>query len=90
MQWTGENWSEIAAWFTMLPSAALIDRIQNDCRVSLKTELLDAELDIGDWIICNANGMVFMANDETFQASYVLADEVLNPEGGSHENPLGE
>jgi hypothetical protein len=96
MQWTGKNWGVLRNWFEclnfgsakILPSLA--PSLRGDKTLRLQTEIMDGDIAVGDWIICNTNGVVFMANDEAFQERYTPVDDVLDPEGGSIENPLGD
>lgn len=91
MQWTGMNWAELREWFERLEAPALLSTTGvGDSSLKLQTDLMDAEIGVTDWIICNGNGVVFLANDEAFQERYALAEEVLGPNGGTIENPLGD
>lgn len=91
MQWTGENWGGLKNWFEGLTVAAVLSTTgRNDNSLKLQTEIMDAEIAVTDWVICNENGAVFMANDAAFKERYEISEEVLDPEGGSHENPLGD
>lgn len=91
MQWTGKNWGNLKNWFELLSVAAVLSTSgKDDNHLRLQTEIMDGDIAVGDWIICNTNGVVFMANDEAFQERYAPTDEVLDPEGGSIENPLGD
>jgi len=91
MQWTGVNWGDLKAWFGTLETdgPAALTPIGDGVLV-LKTVFMETSIQTSDWLICNANGMVFMANDEAFQENYVFSEETLDPNGGSHEKPLGE
>lgn len=90
MQWTGTNWRQLRAWFEQLNVAAVLSTTGNpQFMVKLQTEMMTAEIKKTDWIICNQNNVVFMAHDDAFHQHYVAVDEVLDPEGGSHERPLG-
>lgn len=95
MQWTGLNWHKLREWFTALKtdghSILHPPKPKKGMHLAvLQTPVMRVDLNVGDWIICNDNGAVFMANDETFQERYVFAEEVLDPEGGSPENPMGD
>lgn len=62
--------------------------------LSLNTPYLNVTIEPTNWLIVNQKGAVFMAEDEAFRESYRPADdadpsEVLDPEGGTNERPLG-
>jgi hypothetical protein len=98
MRWEGSDASlyQIEKWLQDMPHVHSFSL----CRISppgqpggtleLKTDILELECEPGDWLIVNDNGVLFMCNDPTFQERYVPEDTILDPEGGSHENPLGE
>lgn len=89
-QWTGMNWSQIKQWFVKLKTGGTCSVTPTaNGGLTLETPFLEAEIRPGDWIVCNSGGAVFMCNHETFLESYLPVDDILNPEGGSNENPLG-
>lgn len=91
MQWTGKNWDELREWFQGLRVPGLISysSASNDS-LELEGQFMNAKIRVTDWIICNGNGAVFFANDEAFQERYAPAEEVLDPNSGTIENPLGQ
>lgn len=91
IQWNGVNIDQVEKWIEDLKIseyAARVVKAAEDNNLCLTTPLIDGELEVGDWLICNDQGAVFMASNEAFLASYSLFDETLDPDGGSHENPL--
>lgn len=93
MQWTGKDWSKVKAWFDGLgveDAALRMSASAGTTMLVLKTELLEAVIKPTDWIICNGNGVVFMAHNGAFLQHYHPVDEVLNPNGGTNERPLGD
>jgi len=91
-QFIGEaSYPAIADWVSQSGKTCFAKFIfKKNNRFVLKTTLMSADIEIGDWIIINENGVVFMASDSAFKERYSPADETLDPAGGSHENPLGD
>lgn len=91
IQWTGDNWMAVHAWVKKQMedgcAKVSVQRVRDDTLI-LSTMMLTAEVRLADWLICNETGVVFMANDDAFQERYEFLDEVLDPEGGTHERPL--
>jgi len=90
MQWQGKGWSNFKKWFDGLEAhEARLVMGANSGLLTLRTELMEAVIKKTDWVICNAKGVVFMAHDAAFREHYAVVDEPRDPEGGTHENPLG-
>lgn len=93
MQWSGANWADLKAWFQAQKTSGTCELrplADGTGRLLLIGQLIEGELVPSDWVVVNGNGIVFFCNDETFQSRFDLSDdEVLDPEGGSIENPLG-
>lgn len=90
MQWTGDNWQAVKAWFESVHAAApgRLSHIPDTTDLLLETYSLRAPIAVSDWIIANENGAVYMCNDETFQQRFTYLSETLDPDGGTHEKPL--
>jgi len=94
-QYTGlpsEN-HKLIAWFTTLGEDATKQgqlRISsgNPQVVTLETPSFEAVIEPTDWIIRNENGVIFMADNEAFEANYVFSEGMSDPSGGSNEKPL--
>lgn len=82
-EWVAKNGDGCAAMFTK-------KNMNGIARYVLSTVLMAADIEMFDWIIINGNGVVFMANNDAFNERYDLADETLDPSGGTNENPLGD
>lgn len=94
IQWRGKEFSKIKEFFESCGQPGFVHSLGTGC-LRLETELIDVEICILDWIICNENGVVFMANDATFRDRYDPvqvddASEILDPDGGTNERPLGD
>lgn len=91
MQWAGANREEFHEWFEQLDASAVILTIGiGDSPLRLKTELLDVDVCVSDLIICNRNGVVFLAHNKTSREGYTFSEDVLDPKGGSAQNPFGD
>ena len=89
IQWTGMNWDKVHKWvIARKVSGTCIVHPPRDGLIRLQTDLIDGFLTASDWLICNENGVVFMANDETFQDRYEFVEDELDPDGGTAEKPL--
>lgn len=90
MQWTGKNWSMMKKWFEGLKTAGpmALSPVPDTTDLLLQTQIGRMPVQVTDWIIANENGVVYMANDETFKDRFTYVGETLDPDGGTNENPL--
>lgn len=73
---------KLVAWFSNLSKTGESEnqlRITGDTpqKVILTTPLIECEIAATDWLICNKNGVIFMANDEAFEEYYVFVEEIV-------------